>query len=145
MHIWIYRVERFPQRQLSQRHQNIPVATGVYCFTVCIPHYGNTIVSGFIPLPDIYFKANTGRWGNAISMLGQHWICWPNIKTELAQFPDSNLGLDKTRDPETHTLTQDWINVGPPSTTPGQHWTNIGSTSRVCRKMSALVVKPHHN
>ena len=30
------------------------------------------------------------------------------------------------------TFNQCWFNVGPPSTTTAQHWTNIGSMSRVC-------------
>ena len=29
-------------------------------------------------------------------------------------------------------LNQRWVNVGPPSTTSGQHWPNIGSMPRVC-------------
>ena len=36
-------------------------------------------------------------------------------------------------DPGNHeTFPRCWFNVGPPSTTSGQHWTNIGWTSRVC-------------
>ena len=33
---------------------------------------------------------------------------------------------------EHQKLTQSWFNISPPSTTLGQHETNIGSTSHVC-------------
>ena len=38
------------------------------------------------------------------------------------------LGMPPSKD---EALTQGWFNVGPPSSTSAQHWTNLGLTSRV--------------
>ena len=60
--------------------------------------------------------------------------CWPVVCETgpwLTQHWVSAEGLLNTL-PASETLNQCWVNAGPPSTTSGQHWPNIGSMYRVC-------------
>ena len=50
---------------------------------------------------------------------------------------------DRTMPSEHETLSHCWFNVGPPSTTLAQHWTNNGSKSRVCWVCSDDIVLPY--
>ena len=65
-----------------------------------------------------------------ITPMGQH------LEFAGSAHQDTEIGVSLPRKHE--TVTQCWFNVGPPSTTSGQHWTNIGSMYRLCVNLLAM-------
>ena len=58
---------------------------------------------------------------------------WVTVNFKSKQLLLFDFALQNNFRPSKHdTFTQCWINVGPSSTTLGQHWFNIGWMSRVC-------------
>ena len=80
-----------------------------------------------------------GRWPNVKpALVLAPRVCWDVAQLDQCRACVSNVGPEwsphwSCRDTEKNTLTQCWVNVGPPSTTMAQHWPNIGWVSLVSR------------
>ena len=115
--------------------------------------------NSYVILSKRYNQANIRRRPNFGLLLAHRLRRWPNSKTTLGprlMFAGNSwngklIMLISNRNPASHmlpsryhgyveditanpvTLSLCWFNVEPPSATMAQHWTNIGSVSRVCR------------
>ena len=79
----------------------------------CVPH----VLSDMCTIPGLW------GWGGVVP---------PRVYISLLPQVSVSYHTPHWHPSQRETLYQCWFSVGPPSTTSGQHWTNIGSMSRVC-------------